>query len=107
MGDHFVLVSPLHREGVVTFGDDIALRAHNGRMVSIRTEGELEAVSESLTDTSSFKLVGTAGASSGVVHSRDSSFSTLGLATLMPWPISRVWPSTRPVPTPPPLTSSS
>jgi hypothetical protein len=69
--DHFVLVSPLHREGVVTFGDDIALRAHNGRMVSIRTEGELEAVSESLTDTSSFKLVGTAGASSGVVHSRD------------------------------------
>merc|ERR1711918_251043 len=36
--DHFVLVSPLHREGVVTFGDDIALRAHNGRMVSIRTE---------------------------------------------------------------------
>merc|ERR1711966_308604 len=69
--DHFVLVSPLHREGIVTFGDDVALRAHNGRMVSIRTEGELEAVSESLTDTSSFKLIGTAGASSGVVHSRD------------------------------------
>ena len=39
--------------------------AHNGRMISVRSTGELEAVSESLTDTSSFKLLGTQGASSG------------------------------------------
>merc|ERR1712010_36643 len=59
------------REGLVTFGDSISLRAHNGRMISVRSTGELEAVSESLTDTSNFKLLGTQGASSGVVHSRD------------------------------------
>merc|ERR1712017_13931 len=41
--DHFVVISDIHREGL----------------------------SESLTDTSSFKLLGTQGASSGVVHSRD------------------------------------
>jgi len=69
--DHFVLISGTHREGLVTFGDSISLRAHNGRMISVRSTGELEAVSESLTDTSSFKLLGTQGASSGVVHSRD------------------------------------
>jgi len=69
--DHFVIVSDIHREGLITFGDDISLRAHNGRMVSVRGTGELEAVSESLTDTSSFNILGTQGASSGTVHSRD------------------------------------
>jgi hypothetical protein len=69
--DHFVVISDIHREGLITFGDSISLRAHNGRMISVRSTGELEAVSESLTDTSNFKLLGTQGASSGVVHSRD------------------------------------
>jgi hypothetical protein len=71
--DHFAVLSNEHREGHVSFGDRIVLRAHNGRFVSIRQDNQaMEAVSRAITDQSMFQILGTtSGASSGYVHSRD------------------------------------
>ena len=35
--DHFAVLSNEHREGHISYGDRVTLRAHNGRFVSIRT----------------------------------------------------------------------
>jgi hypothetical protein len=71
--DHFAVLSNEHREGHVSFGDRVVLRAHNGRFISIRQDNKaLEAVSRSITDQSQFQMLGTmSGASTGYVHSRD------------------------------------
>merc|ERR1711907_658466 len=69
--DHFTILSPIHREGKVSFGDQIVMRAHNGRMVSSRTGGNLEAVSMVPTDNSVFTILGIEGASTGIIHDRD------------------------------------
>jgi len=69
--DHFTVLSPIHREGKVSFGDQIVMRAHNGRMVSSRTGGNLEAVSMVPTDNSVFTILGIEGASTGIIHDRD------------------------------------
>ena len=63
--DHFTMLSPIHREGKVSYGDQIVMRAHNGRMVSSRTGGNLEAVSMVPTDDSVFTILGIEGASTG------------------------------------------
>merc|ERR1712070_425728 len=56
----------------LSYGSKIVLRAHNGRMVSVRLDNNaLEAVSMSISDRSEFTLVGSAGFASGVVHDRD------------------------------------
>merc|ERR1712054_691070 len=55
----------------VSFGDQIVMRAHNGRMVSSRTGGNLEAVSMVPTDNSVFTILGIEGASTGIIHDRD------------------------------------
>merc|ERR1711918_141228 len=55
--DHFTILSPIHREGKVSFGDQIVMRAHNGRMVP--------------TDNSVFTILGIEGASTGIIHDRD------------------------------------
>merc|ERR1712216_926721 len=44
--DHFDILSPLHREGPVSFGDQVLLRAHNTKLVSVRPGGGLEAVKQ-------------------------------------------------------------
>lgn len=70
--DHFTVLSATHAEGVISYGNKIVLRAHNGRMVSVRLDNNaLEAVSLSISDRSEFTLVGSAGTASGVVHDRD------------------------------------
>jgi len=69
--DHFTVLSPIHREGKVSFGDQVVMRAHNGRMVSSRTGGNLEAVSMVPTDNSVFTILGIEGASTGIIHDRD------------------------------------
>jgi len=70
--DHFTILSAIHTEGIISYGNKIVLRAHNGRMVSVRLDtSALEAVSLSITDRSEFTIVGSAGFSTGVVHTRD------------------------------------
>jgi len=70
--DHFTILSSIHAEGILSYGSKIVLRAHNGRMVSVRLDNNaLEAVSMSISDRSEFTLVGSAGFASGVVHDRD------------------------------------
>jgi len=70
--DHFTVLSSIHAEGILSYGNKIVLRAHNGRMVSVRLDNNaLEAVSMSISDRSEFTLVGSAGFASGVVHDRD------------------------------------
>merc|ERR1712167_96062 len=69
--DHLTMLSPIHREGKVSYGDQIVMRAHNGRMVSSRTGGNLEAVSMVPTDDSVFTILGIEGASTGIIHDRD------------------------------------
>merc|ERR1712167_218559 len=64
--------SAIDTEGIISYGNKIVLRAHNGRMVSVRLDtSALEAVSLSITDRSEFTIVGSAGFSTGVVHTRD------------------------------------
>jgi len=70
--DHFAVLSNEHREGHISYGDRIILRAHNGRFVSIREDNRaMEAVSRAITEQSEFQILGAAGASTGYVHSRD------------------------------------
>merc|ERR1712072_773557 len=71
--DHLAVLSNEHREGHISFGDRVILRAHNGRFISIRQDNKaLEDVSRSITDQSQFQMLGTmSGASTGYVHSRD------------------------------------
>merc|ERR1711988_1482945 len=64
--DHFTILSAIHTEGIISYGNKIVLRAHNGRMVSVRLDtSALEAVSLSITDRSEFTIVGSAGFSTG------------------------------------------
>merc|ERR1712139_366242 len=70
--DHFTVLSATHADGIISYGSKIVLRAHNGRMVSVRLDNNaLEAVSLSITDRSEFTILGSAGTASGVVHDRD------------------------------------
>merc|ERR1711871_601967 len=69
---HFAVLSALHREGVISYGDKLVLRAHNGRFVSVREDNRaLEAVSRAITDQSEFTIIGGPGFGSGYVHSGD------------------------------------
>lgn len=69
---HFAVLSSIHREGAVSYGDKLVLRAHNGRFVSVRQDNlALEAVSRAITDESEFTVIGAPGFGSGYVHSRD------------------------------------
>jgi len=70
--DHFAILSDEHRQGHISYGDRIVLRAHNGRFVSIREDNRaVEAVSRSITEQGQFKIIGAGGTSSGYVHARD------------------------------------
>jgi hypothetical protein len=62
--DHFDILSPLHREGPVSYGDQVLLRAHNTKLVSVRPGGGLEAVKQTPDLSCVFTLVG----KSGIVH---------------------------------------
>ena len=42
--NHFDVLSPLHRQGLVEYGDDIILRSHNTKMLSAAPGGNLEAI---------------------------------------------------------------
>merc|ERR1712080_95253 len=69
--ENLVILSEQHREGHISFGDVIALRAHNGRFVTAAPDGHVEAVTNDMNDDSMWTIYGTLGASSGYVHSRD------------------------------------
>lgn len=70
--DHFTVLSAIHADGIISYGSKIVLRAHNGRMVSVRLDNNaLEAVSLAITDRSEFTILGSAGTASGIVHDRD------------------------------------
>merc|ERR1711966_319853 len=72
--DHngWITLRATHAEGIITYGNKIVLRAHNGRMVSTRLDNNaLEAVSLAISDRSEFTLLGATGTASGVVHDRD------------------------------------
>lgn len=57
---------------MISYGDKLVLRAHNGRFVSVRQDSlALEAVSRSITDESEFTLIGGPGFGSGYAHDRD------------------------------------
>merc|ERR1711998_186843 len=62
--DPFDILSPLHREGPVSYGDQVLLRAHNTKLVSVRPGGGLEAVKQTPDLSCVFTLVG----KSGIVH---------------------------------------
>jgi hypothetical protein len=42
--NHFDVLSPLHRQGLVTYGDEVILRAHNTKMLSVTSGNNLAAV---------------------------------------------------------------
>jgi len=69
--ENLVILSEQHREGHISFGDVITLRAHNGRFVTAAPDGHVEAVTNDMNDNSMWTIYGTLGASSGYVHSRD------------------------------------
>lgn len=69
--ENVIVLSPLHREGHISFGDPLTLRGHNGRFVSTSLDGRLEAVSTSFNELAQWQFYGTLGSSSGFVHSRD------------------------------------
>merc|ERR1712185_739743 len=62
--DGMDILSPLHREGPVSFGDQVVLRAHSTKLVSVRPGGGLEAVKQTPDLSCVFTLVG----KSGIVH---------------------------------------
>jgi len=62
--NHFDILSPLHRQGPVSFGDQVILRAHNTKLVSVRPGGGLEAVKQTPDLACVFTIVG----KSGIVH---------------------------------------
>jgi len=65
--NHFDVLSPLHRQGLVEFGDDVILRAHNTKMLSTNGDGELLATHLIPDENCIFTLIG----SHGVIHNRD------------------------------------
>jgi hypothetical protein len=65
--EKFSVLSPLHREGPVSFGDQVVLRAPTGKMVGVRGSGELQAVNTTPDLTCVFTLVG----KSGLIHNHD------------------------------------
>merc|ERR1712139_267748 len=70
--DHFTVLSAVHQEGLISYGSKIVLRAHNGRMVSVRLDNNaLEAVTLSISDRSELTILGSSGVASGIVHDRD------------------------------------
>ena len=42
--NHFDVLSPLHKQGLVEYGDDVMLRSHNTKMLSAAPGGNLEAI---------------------------------------------------------------
>jgi|ERR1711871_17358 len=68
---HFVVLNPNNREGHITFGDLVVLRAHNGRMVRALPDGHIQAITELVDSSCEFSFVGTVGHGSGVVHDQD------------------------------------
>jgi len=69
---HFVVLNPNNREGHITFGDLVVLRAHNGRMVRSLPNGDIQAVTEMVDSSCEFTFIGTVGHGSGIVHDQDS-----------------------------------
>merc|ERR1711966_297896 len=65
--DHGDILSPLHREGPVSFGDQVVLRAHTGKMASVTGDGQLEATKLTPDLTCVFTIVG----KSGMIHNDD------------------------------------
>merc|ERR1711907_305470 len=65
--DGLDILSPLHREGPVSFGDQVVLRAHTGKMVSVNGLGEIQATHTVPDLTCVFTLVG----KSGMIHNDD------------------------------------
>merc|ERR1712070_514930 len=65
----FLVLSPLHKTGLVSYGDVIMLRAHNGKILStgIKSPWNLEAVDDVATEEGIFRIVG----KTGVVHNHD------------------------------------
>jgi len=65
--DGMDILSPLHREGPVSFGDQVVLRAHSGKMVSVNGLGAIQATHTVPDLTCVFTLVG----KSGMIHNDD------------------------------------
>jgi hypothetical protein len=59
--NHFDVLSPLHRQGLVEFGDDVILRAHNTKMLSTNGDGELLATHLIPDENCIFTLIGSHG----------------------------------------------
>merc|ERR1711939_338583 len=65
--NHFDVLSPLHRQGLVEYGDDIILRSHNTKMLSAAPGGNLEAIKLIPDQNCVWTLVG----GQGVIHNMD------------------------------------
>jgi len=65
--NHFDVLSPLHRQGLVEYGDDIILRSHNTKMLSAAPGGNLEAIKLIPDQDCVWTLVG----GQGVIHNMD------------------------------------
>jgi len=62
--NNFDVLSPLHRQGLVEYGDDVILRAHNTKMLSADNGDGMEAVKLIPDQDCVFTLVG----GQGVIH---------------------------------------
>jgi hypothetical protein len=65
--NHFDVLSPLHRQGLVEYGDDVILRAHNTKMLSAAPSANLEAIKLIPDQNCVWTLVG----GMGVIHNLD------------------------------------
>jgi len=65
--NHFDVLSPLHRQGLVEFGDEVILRAHNTKMISTNGDGQLLAAQLIPDQNCIFTLIG----AHGVIHNQD------------------------------------
>ena len=61
--NHFDVLSPLHRQGLVEFGDEVILRAHNTKMISTNGDGQLLATQLIPDQNCIFTLIGAHGGS--------------------------------------------
>jgi hypothetical protein len=70
--NHFDVLSPLHRQGLVEYGDDVILRAHNTTRLSSNGDGELLATQLIPDENCIFTLIGRHGGLA--IHCHGNSF---------------------------------
>jgi hypothetical protein len=82
--NHFDVLSPLHRQGLVEFGDDVILRAHNTKMLSTNGDGELLATHLIPDENCIFTLIGSHGGAAALPLSIPREPFSLSCSTALP-----------------------